>query len=128
MSGLEDSTADYLTNLGVDYTYEERKIKWDDSRIRTYTPDFVLPNGIIIETKGWFKPVDRVKHLRIKEQYPLLDIRFVFSNSNARLNRSSKTTYGLWCDRYGFKYSDVIIPTEWIKERKKKPKEMEGLI
>ena len=31
-----------------------------------YTPDFVLPNGIIIEAKGIFEREDRQKHLLIK--------------------------------------------------------------
>ena len=33
----------------------------------TYTPDFVLPNGVIIETKGRFVAADRRKHLEIKK-------------------------------------------------------------
>ena len=53
-SGLEESTAANLKERGVSFTYEEEKIKWTDLKIRTYTPDFVLENGIIIETKGRF--------------------------------------------------------------------------
>jgi hypothetical protein len=94
------------------------KIKWQDLRHRTYTPDFVLDNGIIIETKGRFIPSDRSKHLRIREQHPDLDIRFVFSNPNARLYKGSKSTYASWCEKYGFKYAKEKIPVEWIKERK----------
>ena len=48
---------------------------------------------IIIETKGRFVTADRQKMLLVKEQYPDLDIRFVFSNPNSRISKKSKTTY-----------------------------------
>lgn len=116
-SGLEEDTAKYLTERGVAYTYEETKIKWVDLRYRTYTPDFVLPNGIIIETKGRFVNDDRRKHRAIKDQFPALDIRFVFTNSNNKLYKGSKSSYADWCKRYGFKYADKSIPEEWLDER-----------
>lgn len=115
-SGLEKDTADYLKKLGVKYKYEERKIKWEDFKVRTYTPDFELPNGIIIETKGRFVAADRRKHLEIQKQYPDLDIRFVFSNPNAKLSKKSMTTYADWCDKHGFLWSHKTIPMEWINE------------
>lgn len=113
-SGLEQDNAAYLRKNKVDFTYEEDKIKYI-TKPRTYTPDFVLGNGVIIETKGRFMPSDRTKHLLIKEQHPELDIRFVFSNSKTRLSKRSKTTYGQWCDKHGFQYADRIIPLEWTK-------------
>ena len=118
-SGLEQDTAKFLNKKGVKFTYEEFKIKWVDPKTKTYTPDFVLENGIIIETKGRFISPDRAKHLAVRDQYPDLDIRFVFTNSKARLYKGSKTTYGMWCDRYGFKYADRLIPDAWLKEPKK---------
>ena len=66
--------------------------------------DFILPNGIIIEAKGQFVSSDRSKHKLIKEQHPDLDIRFVFSNSRTRIGKKSKTTYAMWCDRFGFNF------------------------
>ena len=101
------------------FTYEEFKIKWVDPKTKTYTPDFVLENGIIIETKGRFISPDRAKHLAVRDQYPDLDIRFVFTNSKARLYKGSKTTYGMWCDKHGFKYADRLIPDAWLKEPSK---------
>ena len=65
-SGLEERTAKYLKKLKVKFTYEKIKIRWQDLRYRTYTPDFVLANGIIVETKGRFITSDRQKHLMIK--------------------------------------------------------------
>ena len=95
-SGLEVKISDYLKELKVDFGYECVKIEWEDLAYRTYTPDFVLPNGIIIETKGMFTAADRRKHLAIKRQHPNLDIRFVFENSRRKLRKGAKSTYGEW--------------------------------
>lgn len=116
-SGLEKRTAAYLKKHRVTFEYETLKIPWQPS-LRQYTPDFILPNGIIIETKGRFVPSDRTKHLKIKEQHPDLDIRFVFTNPSAKLLKGSKTTYGMWCDKNGFMYAKEVIPMEWILENK----------
>ena len=80
-SGLEDKVATYLIKQNVNFLYEKIKIEWEDLAYRTYTPDFILDNGIIIETKGRFIALDRRKHLAIKRQHPELDIRFIFTNS-----------------------------------------------
>jgi hypothetical protein len=115
-SGLEDSVSQSLERQGVDFEYESTKIEWVDHKVRKYTPDFILPNGIIIETKGRFVAADRRKHLEIKKQHPELDIRFVFSNSRNKLTKVSKTTYAKWCEQKGFKWADKDIPKEWINE------------
>ena len=115
-SGLEEDTAAFLKKKKVKFTYEKEKIKWVDLKVRTYTPDFVLCNGIIIETKGRFISVDRRKHKEIKKQFPELDIRFVFANSRAKLYKGAKSSYGDWCKKNGFKYSDKVIPDEWLEE------------
>ena len=105
-SGLEDTICQELTELGVDYKYEELKIKYTQpSKVRTYTPDIVLPNGIIVETKGRFVMADRKKHLLIQKQHPDKDIRFVFTNSNNKISKGSKTSYADWCRKNNFKFS-----------------------
>ena len=114
-SGLEDDISEQLKGLDVPFKYEQLKIKYQVNEVRTYTPDFELFNGIIIESKGRFVSADRKKHLKVKEQYPKLDIRFVFSNSRGKINKGSKTTYAMWCDKYGFKYADKEIPEKWLK-------------
>jgi len=119
-SGLEDRISEQLKAKSVLFKYEEFKIKYEVNEVRTYTPDFELPNGIIIESKGRFVAADRKKHLLVKKQHPELDIRFVFSNSKNKINKGSKTTYGDWCDKHGFQYADKLIPEEWIKDGEKK--------
>jgi len=118
-SGLEKKLADELKVLKVKFTYESLKIEWEDLAYRTYTPDFVLNNGIIIESKGMFTAADRRKHLAIKRQHPKLDIRFVFENSRRKLRKGAKSTYGEWCYKYGFLYTSRVIPEEWLKEKGK---------
>ena len=118
-SGLESDIADYLKDKQNQVRYERLKIEWEDLRYRTYTPDFILDNGIIIETKGIFDTEDRRKHLAIREQYPELDIRFVFSNSKAKLYKGAKSRYCEWCDKHEFKWEHRIIPEAWLKEKGK---------
>lgn len=116
-SGLEERVALQLKEAGVHADYETTTISYiKPSKPSRYTPDFILPNGIVIETKGRFMVADRQKHLIIKKQYPALDIRFVFSNSKSRISKASKTTYAMWCEKHGFKYADKTIPTDWLQE------------
>jgi hypothetical protein len=114
-SGLEDDISEDLKQRGVAFGYETMKIKWVLHRNKSYTPDFILPNGVIVESKGRFTTDDRMKHLEIKKQHPELDIRFVFSNSRAKIRKGSKTTLGMWADKNGFMYADKRIPEEWLK-------------
>jgi hypothetical protein len=113
-SGLEKRVSQELEEAGVKYEYETQKIKYRVEEDRTYTPDFILPNGIIVETKGRFTTADRKKHLLIQKQHPMYDIRFVFQNSRAKLYKGAKTTYAQWCDKHGFMYADKSIPEEWL--------------
>jgi len=118
-SGLEATIADQLRSLGVPVVYEKHKVTYEVPKsVHTYTPDFLLPNGIYIETKGLFSVEDRKKHLLIQKQHPELDIRFVFQSPNSKLYKGSKTTYAQWAEKYGFKWAKKTIPVEWIKEER----------
>ena len=119
-SGLEDAVAAQLAAAGIKSDYESIRIEYvKPERKAKYTPDFPLPNGIIVETKGRFMTDDRQKHLLIKNQHPKLDIRFVFSNPNQRISKTSTTTYAMWCDKHGFIYAAKRIPEAWLKEPRK---------
>lgn len=117
-SGLEEVVADSLRILDIDGEYEKHKIKYIvPSTDHVYTPDFKLPNGIYIETKGRFVIEDRKKHILIKEQHPDKDIRFVFQNSRNKIRKGSKTTYADWCNKHGFLFADKVIPKNWLEEK-----------
>lgn len=116
-SGLEKALALALAAASIPVLFETLKVPYvQPEKARTYTPDFLLPNGIIIESKGLFAAEDRQKHLWVKAQHPHLDIRFVFSNQNARLYKGSPTTYAQWCDKNGFRYAHKTIPPAWVAE------------
>lgn len=111
-SGLEERIANSLEKLNTPYLYEVEKFSYvTESK---YTPDFFLPNGVILEAKGFFKPADRRKMAAVKKQHPELDIRFVFQRNNT-LSKQSKTTYGAWADKHGFPWCIYPhIPDDWL--------------
>jgi len=111
-SGFEGQVASFLTGKGATFEYETLRLKY--IKECSYTPDFILPNGVIVEVKGYFAPSDRTKHLRVRESNPEVDIRFCFQNANNRLSKKSTTTYAEWCDKHGFLWCHKEIPEEWI--------------
>lgn len=125
-SGSEDRVSVQLRDAGIDAKYEEYKIAYKiPASNHYYTPDFVLPNGVIVEVKGLFDPEDRKKHLLIKKQNENLDIRFIFDNPNQKIYKGSKTSYADWCIKNNFRYATKYIPDAWFREKKKDTK---GLI
>jgi hypothetical protein len=118
-SGLEEVVSNQLTSKKIKFEYESKDNVVSyvvPATNHKYLPDFKLPNGIIVETKGRFVLADRKKHLLIKQQHPNLDIRFVFTSSKNKISKASKTTYADWCNKNGFKFADKTIPEEWINE------------
>lgn len=116
-SGFEFKTAIHLQERKISFKYEIRKISYTVPKLhKYYTPDFFLPNGIIVETKGRFTLEDRKKHLLIKNQHPELDIRLVFQNANGKIRKGSPTTYAMWCEKNNFKWAHGTIPETWLKE------------
>jgi hypothetical protein len=112
-SGLEEKVADLLTNLGVKYEYESTKVPYVLQC--NYTPDFLLPNSIYLETKGQLTEEDRRKMKAVKAAHPDLDIRFVFQTPYNKIYKGSKTTYAKWADKHGFPWCAFhSIPIEWL--------------
>ena len=87
-SGLEEKVSDLLCELGVDYEYEGLSLPYTIKHL--YTPDFVLPNGIVLETKGYWKPEDRRKIRQVVTENPHIDLRMVFQDPIKRLVRNPK--------------------------------------
>lgn len=103
--------------MGIDGQFEKVKIRYTvPEKEHTYTVDFLLPNGIHIESKGRFLSKDRKKHLLIKAQHPEIELRFVFTNPQAKISKASDTTYAMWAEARGFKYSKGSVPQTWIDE------------
>lgn len=112
---------EYIWELCVKYNnpVEYEPIRLSYILEKTYTPDFRLKNGIIIEAKGRFDADMRRKMLAVKRKHPHLDIRFVFQNAQNKLSRSAKMRYWEWSELHNFKWSEGSIPPAWFKETKK---------
>lgn len=112
-SGLEERLARWLTLNDHPFDYEPRKLAY--TLEAKYIPDFVLPNGVILEAKGYFPYEDRRKMVAVKKSHPELDIRMVFQNPNTKIDKRSKTTYAMWCEKNGFPWAHYLhIPLEWF--------------
>jgi len=140
-SGLEEQIGQDLLKRGVHALYEAAPLRYTRPVTEhRYTADwFVRRDGgevtydfvgdplwcslpefwaehLLIESKGIFSPEDRKKHILIQQQYPMADIRFVFTRSKSPLRKGSKTTYGGWCEKHGFLYADGRIPDDWFTQ------------
>ena len=112
-SGLEEQVAKLLDGLGVSYEYESCKVPYTIQH--HYCPDFILPNHVHLETKGYWDPNDRRKVLAVKRDNPDLDLRMVFQAPYNKINKKSKTTYAQWCEKHDIPWTSFHnIPLEWL--------------
>ena len=129
-SKFEDRIAKELDDAGIDYTYETYKFEYEEplrkqlakcgecgssNLLRTgwYTPDFFLPNGVIIETKGRFTAADRRKHLAVREAHPDERIVMLFMRDN-KIHKNSNTYYSDWCMEHNIEYAVGHPLQEWL--------------
>jgi hypothetical protein len=124
----EKAVGTQLENAGVPFAYESIKLPYTvPERVAKYLPDFPITDSpIILEVKGWFGrngAKERQKMVLLKEQYPHLDFRLVFTDANKKLYKGSKTTYAAWADENGLKWCDkATIPASWLREMKRSAK------
>jgi len=112
-SKLEENVASLLEQLGVSYEYETEKLSYTIEH--TYTPDFVLPNYIYLETKGYWDAADRRKVLAVKRDNPDIDLRMVFQSPYNTISKRSKTTYAKWCEKHDILWTSYHdIPLDWL--------------
>lgn len=101
----------------MSFQYEPIKLKYTIPETdRTYCPDFVLANGIIVEAKGQFDREMRKKMELVIAQNPDKDIRILFMRDNY-INRGSKTRYTDWCKKRNIKCAVSYkgeVPDEWL--------------
>ena len=113
ISKLEEKVADLLEGLGVSYEYEPEKLSYTIEH--NYTPDFVLPNYVYLETKGYWDPADRRKVLAVKRDNPDIDLRMVFQAPFNTISKKSKTTYAQWCEKHDIPWTSFHnIPLDWL--------------
>jgi hypothetical protein len=112
-SQLEEKVADLLVELNIDYDYETERIPYTIQH--HYTPDFILPNGVVLECKGYWESSDRRKIKQIVKDNPDLDLRMVFQAPFNKISKKSKTTYAKWCDRLKIPWCAYYdIPIDWL--------------
>ena len=134
-SGLEERVAKELDALGVKYEYESVKFIWKDYnpravcevcgakevyQQRSYTPDFILAGGLIIEVKGRLTRRDRRVLCGVRKSNPDIDLRIIFDKDN-RINKGAKSRYSDWAASHDFLYSlKGKVPEIWTKTQKEK--------
>ena len=112
-SNLEKRVATLLTTLGVSYEYESSKVPYTIQH--HYTPDFVLPNHVYLEAKGYWSAEDRRKILAVRKENPDIDLRMIFQSPYNKISKRSKTTYAQWCDRHDIPWTAYHeVPLEWL--------------
>jgi hypothetical protein len=112
-SGFEGKVADHLKTAGSDWTYESRSFNIQIPR--SYTPDFFLENGVVLEVKGFFDAEDRRLIKLFKQQHPDVDIRMVFQKPHQKLTKTGVMTYALWCEKYNVPWCEgPSVPSDWL--------------
>ena len=112
-SKLEEKVATLLKELGVSFEYESTQVPYVIQH--HYTPDFLLPNHVYLETKGYWDAADRRKVLAVKRDNPDIDLRMVFQSPYNTISMKSKTTYAKWCDKHDIPWTAYHeIPLDWL--------------
>ena len=116
-SGFEKAVYEQGTKAKRKLDYEPQDSHLSYNKPSRYIPDFRLPNGILVEAKGYFTSADRTKMLRVRDQNPSYDIRLVFQRANNKLTKAKNSrTYWQWAEQHGFVWAEGTIPTKWWKE------------
>ena len=69
-SRLEEKVADLLVDLDVKYEYETVKVDYTIAHI--YKPDFILPNGVHLECKGYWDKKSKTTYAQYCERIGIL--------------------------------------------------------
>lgn len=128
-SGLEKSIKEELERKGVNFGYENIKLRYAKLSCKscgecveygTYTPDFTFQRSgrtLFVEIKGRFTSQDRTKMRLVRKAYPEHDIRIVFQR-NHPLRKGSTTHYTDWAAKVGFPcIVGNSIPEEWYNDQ-----------
>ena len=120
-SKFEYDIAKYLEKNKISFKYEVCKLTYIVPETkRSYLVDWLIGDdpSFIYESKGRFTAADRKKMLLVKQCNPTKTIRMIFMNPSVRITKTSKVTYGDWCDKHGIEWCDWRkgLPKAWLKE------------
>jgi len=112
-SKMEANVARYYEYLKINWFYEPREYKFDKIKRGTlyYKPDFYLavPTRLLIEVKGWFRRVDKIKLKRFKKYYPeeFSRLRFIIPDKYAK-SKSNGEQIQFLCDVLKIDFNEII--------------------
>lgn len=112
-SRLEDQVEDSLRARGYNPEYETEKFSY--VLHRKYTPDFKV-GDVHVEVKGWWPPAERSKFLAVVLANPDLRIFVALQRPQLTLNKKSKTTYAMWCQKHGIAWCPIPIPFDFLDQ------------
>ena len=120
-----------LDKRGIKYVYEPITIEWQ-VKPKQYTPDFSITRKdgteMLIEYKGFLWAEDKQKMKAVRQQYPDLDIRFVFADAHKPVHgaktrkNGTKQSHAEWAEDNGYLWATEKIPASWLKTQKKRRK------
>jgi hypothetical protein len=126
-SKFEVTIAKQLKKAGIEYDYEKESYEYFTKvtngicndclgthvvQRRWYTPDFFLPNGVVIEAKGHLTASNRTILKAVREDHPTLDLKLMFQSDN-RISRSSETRYTEWASKQNIDWAIREVPEKW---------------
>lgn len=112
-SQMEERLAPALLAAGAGY--ETLRFNYP-AKSRGYKPDFILPNAVVVEVKGWFPGKDRAKMLAVKQEHPNLDIRIILASPRQFTTQNRTMTQAEWCEKYGFPWAENEVPAAWLSQ------------
>ena len=115
---FEAQVAQHLTQQGVTYDYEPKRISWIDAQSGApygYEPDFVLGNEAIIEVKGFFSRGCRMKYLSFIQQHCTQRLYLVLQRDDWIDPSTKRARYSDWCKKYDVPWCvGVPLPDAWF--------------
>lgn len=129
-SGYEQKIINHLIDVGLPYAYEAVQLTYttkvtngncrvceangyqsDVYQLRKYTPDLLLPNGIIVEIKGKFTAQKRNHMRQLVKDNDHRDIRFIFMADNPFGGAKPRKRYSDWARALGIQCA--VVPVNW---------------
>ena len=120
---LEVQIATELDDMEVEWLYEHETLAYHtcpgwhpacNVKVQTYTPDFTLANGVLLEAKGKMTLDTRKKMVAVKKCHPDRIVCMIFGYANNKISaRPNATRYWEWAEKEGFEWSDNVVKREW---------------
>ena len=97
---------------------ETMRIPLPQYLIMRHVPDFLLPNGLLIETKGVMDVTypQKVELLAVCHPSVMKRYRVCFGNADLITPKRGTLTYAQWAHKQGITWCEGDIPESWFME------------